>query len=289
MMKHLVLMISILMAIGSSANAHSQNGGFNIKDAKNVQEAVEAIKFTLEGQGFEIVTMVNFKVAAESIGVEIRPTTVIIATNPSLETPLIRRKQTVALDFPSKFLVFEDAEGEIQLEHSTIGAWIDRHDLELKGANLRKYDHLLDQFGNPDNGIVVVQSHQSVDDTEEALFSRLQELGLMIFVPKGIDFQEQAFQHGGYIRPTRLVIFGTPAVGIPLVENKQSIGLDLPDKFLIFEDDNDQVFIAFNHPRFLALKHNLQRDADPTMSLDVRLEMILGNFMNLANFIANPT
>ena len=114
-MKHLVLMISIFMAIGSSANAHSQNSGFNIKDAKNVQEAVEAIKFTLEGKGFEIVTMVNFKVAAESIGVEIRPTTVIIATNPSLETPLIRRKQTVALDFPSKFLIFEDAEGKIQL------------------------------------------------------------------------------------------------------------------------------------------------------------------------------
>ena len=288
MMKHLVLMMSLLLAMGSSVSANSQVSGLNIEDATSVQEAVEHITFTLEGQGFEIVTTVNFKLAAASIGVEIRPTTVIIATNPSLETPLIRRRQTVALDFPSKFLVFEDAEGKIQLRHSTVGALIDRHNIELRDEKFRKYDDLLDQFGNQDNGMVMVKSRQSVDDTVEALFSRLQELGLMIFVPNGIDFREQAFQNGGYIRQTRLVMFGTPAVGIPLVENTQSIGLDLPAKFLIFEDENGQVFIAFNDPRFLARKHNLQRDADPTMSLDARLEMIFGNFMNLANFIANP-
>ncbi len=287
-MKHLVLLMSLLLAMGNFVSAHSQVNQLNIEDATSVQEALEHITFTLEGQGFEIVTTVNFKVAAASIGLEIRPTTVIIVTNPSLETALIRQRQTVALDFPSKFLVFEDVEGNIQLRHSTVGALIDRHDIELKGAKLRKYDDLLDQFGNQDNGIVMVKSHQSVDDTVEALFARLQELGLMIFVPKGIDFRQQAFQHGVYLRPTRLVIFGTPAVGIPLVENTQSIGLDLPAKFLIFEDKNDQVFIAFNDPRFLARKHNLQRDADPTMSLNARLDVILKNFMNLANFIANP-
>lgn len=288
MMKNLVLMTSLLLVIASSVSANSQISGLNIEDATSVQEAVEHITFTLEGQGFEIVTTVNFKLAAASIGVEIRPTIVIIATNPSLETPFIRRRQTIALDFPSKFLVFEDAEGKIQLRHSTVGALIDRHNIELRDEKFRKYNDLLDQFGNPDNGIVMVKSHQSVDDTVEALFSRLQELGLMIFVPIGIDFQEQAFQRDEYLRPTRLVVFGTPAVGIPLVENTQSIGLDLPAKFLIFEDENGQAFIAFNDPRFLARKHNLQRDADPTMSLDARLEIIFGNFMNLANFIANP-
>ncbi len=288
-MKRLVLLISILLAMSSSVSANSQLSGLSIGDATSVQEVVDQLTFTLEGQGFEIVTMVNFQVAAESIGVEIRPTTVILATNPSLETPLIRWQQTVALDFPSKFLIFEDEQGEIQLEHSTVGAFIDRHEVELKDAKFRKYSDLLNQFGNVGNGIVFVQSHQSVDETAEALLIRLQDLGLMIFVPNVIDFQQQALQRGGgYIRPTRLVIFGTPAVGIPLVENMQSIGLDLPAKFLIFEDENSQVFIAFNDPRFLAKKHNLQRDADPTLSLDARLERILDNFMNLANSIANP-
>ncbi len=279
---------SFLIAIGLSSSAHSRNNGFNIEEAKSVQEAVDAIKFTLEGQGFEVGTIFNFQLAAESIGVEIRPTTVLIATNPSIETRLIRRQQILALDLPSKFLIFKDEQGKIRLEHTKVGALIDRYNIELRDAKFQKYDDLLSQFGSQNNGIVLVQSHQSVDDTVEALFARLQDLGLRIFIPNGIDFQQQAFRHGDYLRPTRLVIFGTPAVGIPLVENSQSFGLDLPAKFLIFEDKKGEVFIAFNDPRFLAQKHNLQRDTDPTLSLDARLEMILDNFMNLANSIANP-
>jgi uncharacterized protein (DUF302 family) len=281
-------MLSVFFAISSTTSATPELHGFRVIDATTVLEAVEHITFMLEGQGFEIVTVVDFHVAAKSIGVEIRPTTVILATNPSLETPLIRQNPTSALDFPSKFLLYEDEEGTIQLEHSTVGALLDRHDIKLKDAKLQKYGDLLDQFIDSDDGIVLVKSHQSVDETIEALFSRLQDLGLMIFVPNGIDFQEQAFRHGG-TRPSRLVIFGTPAVGIPLVENSQSIGLDLPAKFLIFEDEMEQVFIAFNDPRFLARKHNLQRDADPTISLNARLEMIFENSMNLANSIANPS
>ena len=286
-MNLLVLMTSILLAVASSANANSWNSGFNIEEAVSVQEAVDAIKFTLEGQGFEVGTIFNFQLAAESIGVEIRPTTVLIATNPSIETRLIRRQQILALDLPSKFLIFKDEQGKIRLDHTKVGALIDRYDIELRDAKFKKYDDLLSQFGSQNNGIVLVQSHQSVDDTVEALFVRLQELGLRIFIPNGIDFQQQAFRHGDYLRPTRLVIFGTPAVGIPLVENSQSIGLDLPSKFLIFEEENGQVFIAFNDPRFLAEKHHLQRDVDPTMSLDARLERILENHMNLASSIAN--
>jgi uncharacterized protein (DUF302 family) len=154
MMKYLVLMMSFLLALASSVSANTQVSGLNIEDATSVQEAVEHITFTLEGQGFEIVTTVNFKLAAASIGVEIRPTTVIIATNPSLETPLIRRRQTVALDFPAKFLVFEDAEGKSYENHccprqpkaQTVGA-VFMQVLSGKCAIFKFVPHMLSKTG----------------------------------------------------------------------------------------------------------------------------------------------
>jgi uncharacterized protein (DUF302 family) len=65
------------------------------------------------------------------------------------------------------------------------------------------------------------------------------------------------------------------------MQNDQSIGLNLPQKFLVFEDHAHQVFIAFNDPRLLAQKHNLQRDRDPA-DLDVRLTNIANALLGLA-------
>ena len=73
------------------------------------------------------------------------------------------------------------------------------------------------------------------------------------------------------------------------MQNDQSIGLDLPQKFLVYEDEAGDVFIAFNDPTFLATKQNLQNDAEPgPLSLEERLETITNALMAIAQAGANP-
>ncbi len=63
---------------------------------------------------------------------------------------------------------------------------------------------------------------------------------------------------GKSLRPTELLVFGNPKVGAPLMLCSQSVAIDLPQKALIWEDDSGQVWISYNDPRYLALRHNLQ-------------------------------
>ena len=268
----------------SLVSAVANNGDkFRIADAGSVADAVDQIRLTLERQGFEIVATIDHSAAAASVDLDLRPTTVIFASHPLLEKALIRRSQTAALDLPVKFLVFEGEDGQIHLKFNDEGFLIDRHGIRQRDRLLRLLDSVLNQFGPLGNGIVTIRSDKSVDETVEALFAVLEERGFRIPIPGGIDFTEWGRIRGKKVRPTKLIVFGNPVVGTPLMQNDQSIGLDLPQKFLVFEDHEGQVSIAFNAPVFLAEKHNLQRDADPgPITLEMRLQNITNALKSLA-------
>ena len=121
----------------------------------------------------------------------------------------------------------------------------------------------------------------------EKLLVELTNRGFRIPIPGGIDFRERAEASGIELRPTHLLVFGNPMVGTPLMQNDPSIGLDLPQKFLVYEGEDGDVFIAFNDAAFLTAKHNFQRDADPA-SLETRLQNITNALMGIAQAGANP-
>ena len=284
MTKYFFLVVALLWLTIEPGRAFPRDG-FRIKDAGSVAEAVEQIRSTLEDQGFEIIATIDHSAAATSVDLELRPTTVILATHPFFELSLIRRSQTTAIDLPFKFLVFEDESGEIQLEINDDGFLVDRHQIRQRDRHLRLLDLFLNQFGRQDNGVLEIESNQSVEDTVKTLLSVLKDSGFRIPIPEGIDFKARARRFGIRLRPTHLIVFGNPMVGSPLMQNDQSIGIDLPQKFLVFENREGRVFIAFNSPAFLTQKHNLQRDADPgrpLLSLDERLENIANALMMLA-------
>ena len=285
MPKTVILFVTVFMLTFSSASAGHKDK-FSIDEATTVDEAVDRISSILEGQGFEIIARINHAAAAASVDLELRPTTVIFASHPLLDLRLLRRRQIAALDLPFKFLFFEDGNGKVHLEFNDEGFLVDRHRIPQRDRFLHLLDAVLNQFGRLDNGVVKVASKQSVDDTVDTLLELLEERGFRIPIPGGIDFNERSGKRGFKLRPTKLIIFGNPLVGTPLMQNDQSIGLDLPQKFLVFEKRDGRVFIAFNAPAFLARKHNLQRDVDPI--LDTRLENITNALMGLAELAANP-
>lgn len=104
-------------------------------------------------------------------------------------------------------------------------------------------------------GLVIKQSPHSVEDTEQRFISILEEKGLNVFAT--VDHAQNAEGAGLSLRPTRVVIFGNPKLGTPLMQCAQSLAIDLPQKMLIWEDEDGQVQIAYNDPRYLGGRHQL--------------------------------
>ena len=116
-MRNLLFALICLITINGfalqSALANS-NTDLSIDDFETVDEAVAQISAILENQRFEIVLVVNHTAAAASVGLTLRPTQVIFARQPRIIERLTRkRSDTIALDLPLKFLVYEDADEKI--------------------------------------------------------------------------------------------------------------------------------------------------------------------------------
>ena len=126
-------------------------------------------------------------------------------------------------------------------------------------------------------GMIDVRSAHSVAQTADRLQNLLESKGMTVF--QRIDHAAGAASAGTTLRPTELVIFGNPKVGTPLMLCSQSIAIDLPQKALIWEDADGQVWLSYNDPAFLKLRHD-------TRGCDEVLQKVSGA---LAKFAAGAT
>ena len=107
-------------------------------------------------------------------------------------------------------------------------------------------------------GIIDKQSHHAVDQTVEALKAILQSKGVTLFAV--VDHSGEAAKVGMNMRPTKLLIFGSPKAGTPLMLAAPSTAIDLPLKILIWEDIHGNVWVTYNSPVYLLERHNLPPD-----------------------------
>jgi uncharacterized protein (DUF302 family) len=92
----------------------------------------------------------------------------------------------------------------------------------------------------------------------EKLKGILQAKGVMLFAI--VDHSGEAAKVGMTMRPTKLLIFGNPKAGTPLMQASPSIAIDLPLKILVAEDEKGKVLISYNSPEYLQKRHNLPAD-----------------------------
>ena len=104
-------------------------------------------------------------------------------------------------------------------------------------------------------GVTDLASHHTVDETVAKLQGILQVKGITLFAL--IDHSGEAEKAGMKMRPTKLVIFGNPKAGTPLMLAAPRIAIDLPLKILVWEDDQGRVRVSYNSPEYLAQRHNL--------------------------------
>jgi len=107
-------------------------------------------------------------------------------------------------------------------------------------------------------GIVDIPSNHSVNQTVEKLVAILEAKGVSLFAL--IDHSGEAEKVGMKMRPTKLLIFGSPSAGTPLMLAAPSLALDLPLKVLIREDDNGRVWVSYNSPQYLQDRHGFPAD-----------------------------
>ncbi len=105
------------------------------------------------------------------------------------------------------------------------------------------------------NGLVQVPSQFDVAETGDRLETVLQERGLTLMAR--IDHAQNAAAVDQALRDTQLLIFGNPNVGTPLMQCSRTIGIDLPQKALIWQDEAEQVWLAYNDPQYLMARHSL--------------------------------
>jgi uncharacterized protein (DUF302 family) len=111
---------------------------------------------------------------------------------------------------------------------------------------------------NPNSGIINLSSRHSVEQTVEKLEGILHAKGIRLFAL--VDHSGEAEQAGLRMRPTKLLIFGNPKAGTPVMLASPSIAIDLPLKILVWEDTDGKVWISYNSPEYLQARHGLPQE-----------------------------
>jgi len=114
-------------------------------------------------------------------------------------------------------------------------------------------------FGtNPIDGVVHRKSPFPVSETVDRLSAAIAEAGAKIFAD--VDQAAEADAAGLSLRPTRLLIFGNPAAGTPVMQAAPVAALDLPLKLLVWADEAGQVWMSWLSSGWLAERHGLPQD-----------------------------
>ncbi|MGM0570522.1 DUF302 domain-containing protein [Marinobacter sp.] len=126
------------------------------------------------------------------------------------------------------------------------------------------------------DGLVKVKSEHPVAATADKLANAITGKGLNIFAR--VNHTEGAEEAGMELRPTELIIFGNPKAGTPLMQCAQSVGIDLPQKALIWEDEDGEVWLGYNDPEYLKERHGMEDCDEPLENVGKVLE----NFAEVA-------
>lgn len=116
---------------------------------------------------------------------------------------------------------------------------------------------LLSAFGlcQAADGLITLESPYSAKETMDRLESTVEQGGLTVFAR--IDHAAGAAKIGKTLPPTEVLIFGNPKGGTPFMECAQTVGIDLPLKALVWEDESGQVWLGYNDPAYLAQRHEV--------------------------------
>jgi uncharacterized protein (DUF302 family)/uncharacterized membrane protein YidH (DUF202 family) len=112
--------------------------------------------------------------------------------------------------------------------------------------------------------IVDIRSHHSVDETVKRLEDLLNSKGITLFAL--IDHSGEAAKVGMVMRPTKLLIFGSPKAGTPVMLAAPTSAIDLPLKILVWEKGDGEILVSYNSPEHLERRHGIPHELVPNIA-----------------------
>ena len=117
---------------------------------------------------------------------------------------------------------------------------------------------------NAQNGLIHLASQHTVEETMQRLEALLSERGVTIFAR--VDHSGKAAKVRLTMRPTKLLIFGSPKGGTPLMQAAPTLAIDLPLKALFWQDAEGKVWLTYNDPSYLRQRHDFPAELIPNIS-----------------------
>ena len=210
-------------------------------------------------------------------------TRVILFGNPALGTPLMQANPQTGLDLPQNMLVYDAGDGNTFVAYNSVDYLAARHNLRNQAQIVPGLDDIagaLAQFATTavgdsvaqtgrvavtaGQGIVATTSPDDVTVTYNRLRRAIGDNPNLTIVTE-LDHAENAASVGLQLRPSKLIVFGNPALGTPLMQDRRTVAIDLPQKMLVYESADGSVAVIHNDPAYLALRHGL-RDSDAEIS-----------------------
>jgi uncharacterized protein (DUF302 family) len=113
------------------------------------------------------------------------------------------------------------------------------------------------------DGLIACVSKFGPKETVDRLAAAVTTRGISIMTR--IDHAAAAAAIGMELRPTEVLIFGNPRAGTPLMQAEQTVGIDLPLKALVWQDEDGTTWLAYNDPQWLAQRHGVDAGSDQTL------------------------
>lgn len=243
-----------------------------------------------QNEALSLFTKIDHSANAENANLELNKASVLIFGNPKQGSLLIQKDQLAGLDLPLKMLVYKN--GDItEVTYSSVNYLKSR--FKFKGvSDLSKVKKGLKDMASKASGGKVKKSGKFKVDTHEGIISEISEFDfkttydrlitaieenpyLKIF--SEIDHFKNAEQVGVGLRSTRLIIFGNPKVGTPIMQENFRIALEFPVKFLVWRDEAGIVKISYNDPAFLAKRFKLTQNISQLETMKNALENLSKN------------
>ena len=127
------------------------------------------------------------------------------------------------------------------------------------------------------NGLVNIQSFFTVDQTVERATAILAKANICLFVK--IDHGLNASQVGLTLRPTVLLVFGDPKAGTALMQDRQTAGIDLPLKLLVWEDEQGKIWVSYNDLHWIGERHGLTVSSGAVQAIGAGLQKLVGKIV----------
>ncbi len=296
MHKALVFVVLAGLAAFIAAPALAQGSGTppgmtEVPSQSGAEETFGQLEGSLEeNENISIVETVDHSANAASAGEELRPTRLALFGNPELGTPLMQQSQTTGIDLPQKMLVREDEAGQTRVGYNTPEYLANRHGITGADEELGMIGNALSMLATgaagsdasaaatgdasgvaPGEGLVTTRSAHGAEETFERLEAAV-EGNENLSVIASVDHQANAESVGMDLRPTKLLVFGNPEAGTPLMQSAQTTGIDLPQKALVYEDASGEVFLAYNDPYYLAERHGIEGADQQLAAISTALE-----------------